>query len=98
MKIEIEDVLIRSEKIKNNHIIYFLLLDGEVVYVGQTKDIFTRTMSHMKSDKIFNEISIFDVPLDEADEAEADAIVKFNSKYNLSIPDCHKYIKGKDLR
>ena len=60
--------------------VYFLLNDGEVVYVGQTQNGLTRPLSH--HDKIFDEIKILYCSADELDLTEDKYIRKYKPIYN----------------
>ena len=74
--------------------IYFLIDDDEIVYVGQSVNIYFRFMCHGISGKIFNRISWIDIGDADLDETEADYIIKFNPKYNNSLPICDKYTRN----
>lgn len=63
-----------------NNFVYFLLNDGEVVYVGQTKNGLIRPLSHR--DKEFNEIKILYCDSDELDITEDKYIQKYKPIYN----------------
>ncbi len=63
--------------------IYFLIDDGEVVYVGQSSRISRRIPEHLK-DKKFNRIFLL-VVSENIDKLEMDYIYKFNPKYNKQI-------------
>lgn len=60
--------------------IYFLINDGEVVYVGQTRNGLSRPLSHR--DKAFNEIKILYCSPEELDFWEDKYIQKYNPLYN----------------
>lgn len=74
--------------------IYFLLKDGEVVYVGQSVSVFDRLLSHlneMRSEaaKDFDSTSFIPVPKDRLDELEQLFIRVLRPKYNRAHnPDC----------
>ena len=63
-----------------NTLIYFLLKNGEVVYVGQTKKGISRPLSH--HDKKFDEIKILYCPENELDYTEDKFIQKYKPVYN----------------
>ena len=88
-KIHIPDLWINGDTI-----IYFLYLEDEIVYVGQTGNLDVRIRSHFYDKihpKTFNSYGyinfsginhVYNTPND----AEADFICKFCPKYNRSIP------------
>lgn len=61
-------------------LIYFLLVDNEVVYVGQTQHGLRRPFQHF--DKEFNEIKFFHCPSNELDYWEDCYIQKYKPIYN----------------
>lgn len=65
--------------------IYFLLDKGEVCYVGQSSRGLIRALSHTK-DKDFDEIKIISTKKENLDKKEAFYILKYNPKYNGSLP------------
>lgn len=60
--------------------IYFLINDGEVVYVGQTSVGISRPLSH--KDKVFNEIKLIYCELSDLDRLEDKYIKKYDPIYN----------------
>ena len=73
--------------------IYFLICENEIVYIGQTRELFTRLTVHYKDPKkIFDSYTSFDItkpPFESKytlDAIEAYFILKFQPKYNLSVP------------
>lgn len=64
--------------------IYFLTLDGGVVYVGQTLDITKRIGGHRE--KLFDSFSFINVNESDASNVESNYIVKFNPDYNRNLP------------
>lgn len=72
---------------KKKPTIYFLLHDGEIVYVGQTfQSVYGRLADHQKSGKLFDSFSVFEVE-GCPNETEAFYIIKFLPKYNRNVPD-----------
>ena len=77
-------------------IIYFLIKDEEVVYVGQTINGYGRINAH--TDKDFDYACYIDCPEYDLDNKEGYYIIKYNPKYNkalnkayITIPRCrHK--------
>lgn len=64
--------------------IYFLLLDENVVYVGQTKTGISRPLSH-ENNKMFNSIKIIECDKEELDYLEDKYIAKYKPVYNGTI-------------
>ena len=67
----------------NYPLIYFLIKDDEVVYVGQTKYGLSRPFSHR--DKEFNQIEIIKCAEANLDILEDKYIIKYQPKYNTKI-------------
>ena len=65
-------------------LIYFLIQDEEVVYVGQTTQGFSRIQAH--KNKQFNKVNYIRCRVDELDELESKYIVKYNPLYNKVLP------------
>lgn len=66
--------------------VYFLLHEGEVVYVGQSVNIFGRVSSHISQTwMVFDSFAWIPVPRDELLYEEAAYIVKFRPKLNASM-------------
>jgi cell division protein FtsB len=61
--------------------IYFLIKEGEIVYVGQSKNVFGRMNGH--ADKDFDYISFLPCRADELDLMEARYIVKYKPILNV---------------
>lgn len=67
--------------------IYFLLQDVQIVYVGQSSNCHKRIHSHMASDEEFNRFAIFSHDTTEdLNTVEALHILKYQPRYNLSLP------------
>jgi hypothetical protein len=62
-------------------LIYFLLDDDEVVYVGQTRQGLRRPFQHF--DKKFTEVKVFSCPPQELDYWEDCYIQKYDPFYNI---------------
>ena len=69
---------------KDFNCIYFLIKNNEIVYVGQSTRGIRRIYEH--TDKEFDYYNIIKVDKEELDLKETEAIIKFNPKYNKSIP------------
>ena len=74
--------------------IYFLLQDGEIVYVGQSKSSVHERIAHHKSkgEKKFDSVCIMEFPEEETNDWEAFYIMKFAPMYNKGLPQ-NKYWK-----
>lgn len=73
--------------------IYFLLLDGEVVYVGKSVAVESRIGVHRKErDKEFSEFAVYECLPDELDKWEAHFALLFNPKENTTIPNSKHWI------
>lgn len=63
--------------------VYFLLNDNEIVYVGQSVDVFSRVLSHGKDpSKVFNRSCWVPVSRDELDDVEGALIAMLKPKHN----------------
>lgn len=65
--------------------IYFLLKDQQVVYVGQSTNIFCRVADHLLS-KEFDSFSYFECDRKDLTDFEAAYINKYKPKLNVVIP------------
>lgn len=65
--------------------VYFLLREGCVVYVGKTTQGLKRILAHA-DDKVFDNIKLKKVPIDELDVTEAAYIAKYDPIYNQNMP------------
>lgn len=64
-------------------IIYFLLHNNKIVYVGQTKSEWpSRIRQHLKDQKLFDQVYYIHVQEQEVDRQEQYYIKKFKPKYN----------------
>lgn len=71
--------------------IYFLLMDDEVVYVGQTKNGTSRIQAH-KYNKDFNKVYVIECCEEDLDYLENEFILKYDPKYN-KIPNTRAMIR-----
>jgi hypothetical protein len=62
--------------------VYLLMQGDEVVYVGQTRDLMTRLMGHLKDGKQFDGVRFIAVEASLKDRTEAELIFRFKPKYN----------------
>ena len=68
-------------------LIYMLMHDDKIVYIGQTNELGNRLFKHIKMKKQFNSVSVFEVEKCEADIIEASLINIYNrAKYNMQEP------------
>lgn len=74
--------------------VYFLLLDDEVVYVGQTTRGIVRPLSHF--DKDFNGIKAIFVDREKLDEMEGYFIAKYKPKYNIKMTGYFRLLSARD--
>lgn len=66
-------------------IIYFLIKDEKIVYVGQSTNGIYRIAAH-SSDKVFNGYFYKEYPTEKLNDIEAEYIVRFEPYYNNSMP------------
>ena len=94
---------LRIDEIKHDSYIYrdpmpgvyiYILVnkEEEIVYVGQTKDIYDRIYSHKKSNKNFEIAFCKSVSKDISNLSEAFLIYNCQPKYNKSIPTNLRYV------
>ena len=74
----------------NFSVIYFLLQDNEIVYVGSSNKGLSRIYQHIR-DKKFNAYSYIVVPSENRAKLENNYIFRFNPKYNY-IPNYENMI------
>lgn len=80
-----EDFIIsKSVPVNNGASIYFLINEGKIVYVGQSKNIFARIGDHIKS-KSFDSYFVFSCQEENIDVMESFYIHKFNPELNAQI-------------
>lgn len=77
-----------------NCMVYFLLLDDEVVYVGQTTRGIVRPLSHF--DKDFNGIKVIFVDREKLDEVEGYFIAKYKPVYNSKMTGYLRLLSARD--
>lgn len=88
-KISIEEIIESAKQIKlpigEHPCVYFLIKDEEIVYVGQTWNVYARIGAHIKS-KEFDSVFMIDVHPSEMSNIEAAYILKFNPVCNKILP------------
>lgn len=76
--------------------VYFLIKNNEIVYVGQSTDIFSRISVHRKTKDFdsYNYILFPEVSDEKLNNLEAEYIGKFTPKYNRQISnnDIYNYV------
>lgn len=65
--------------------VYFLVLKGEVVYVGQSVDILNRISKHRRAGKEFDAYNFIECAREDAPKVEADYIMAFMPTLNLAL-------------
>ena len=99
--------MLKEKEILNNKIdinnslqgyyIYFLIKDNEIVYVGQTSNLWQRMSAHNK-DKEFNYIYFEKIDKLDANYIENYYIIKFLPKYNKKLNANEYCLTFKELR
>lgn len=65
--------------------IYFLIREGEVSYIGQTKDVFLRLSKHRRDGRRFDAYNFLPCPESELDRMERMYIEAFMPKENMKF-------------
>lgn len=65
--------------------IYFLIREGEVTYIGQTKDVFLRLSKHRRDGRRFDAYNFLHCPESELDRLERMYIEAFMPKENMKF-------------
>lgn len=92
--------MIRKSKHVKYSAVYYLIDNDEIVYVGQSIQVFGRLSYHMSSrSKRFNGIVILDVKQGNLNRVEATEIVTHNPKYNQNVclPVQDKYMTPRQI-
>jgi predicted GIY-YIG superfamily endonuclease len=77
-----------------HHIIYFLIHNNEIVYVGKTADGLKRVFNH--TDKEWDSYAVIECSTaDETTALEGVYIGRLAPKYNLSMSSCYSMEKAK---
>ena len=78
-----EDILKEKRQIKDWPIVYFLLDNDTIVYVGKSLNGMVRIYDHIKNSNYgFNAYAFFNVPKEQIDKLERRYIKRFSPKYN----------------
>lgn len=78
--------------------VYFLINDDEIVYVGQAVDLARRISQHWGGDKVFNKFALVECSIAELSNVEAEYIVKFAPRYNVTLPPNDKWTTRGSIR
>lgn len=90
--LELRSTLTTNNTKEGENLIYFLIRDDVVVYVGQTKRGVQRILSH-SLDKKFDSFSYYQLPSSvDLNELEAYYIFSLLPEYNRSIPFNYRFI------
>lgn len=65
--------------------VYFLFRDGEIIYVGSTKNLYMRLGQHEKS-KNFDAYSVLDVDIADLENTEAFYVLSLSPQMNSVVP------------
>jgi len=79
-----QEVLQSKFSINKECLIYFLINENEIVYVGQTKQGMSRVFQHFNT-KEYDSYSVCKCKQEELNELEAYYIIKFNPYYNSDV-------------
>ena len=81
------------------YIYYLLFHDNEVMYVGQSKNVFSRIGAHLSSGVIpFFMFRYFEVLPHEMNDIEAEEIIKYRPRYNNSIPSNNTFFNLEQMK
>lgn len=86
MALSKEDILKGSVVCDRVTGVYFLIHGDEIVYVGQSVDVFSRFEVHRVSGKVFDRVYYIECEEWELSDVEAEYIIKFAPKYNRTVP------------
>jgi len=75
--------------------IYLLMIDGDVMYVGQSVNMRARIYDHDHSGKVFDRVVCAECEHEEANTLEAINIVRLNPPLNGNLPPNSVYISSK---
>jgi hypothetical protein len=78
--------------------IYFLINEGEIVYVGQAADIHSRIAAHARDGKTFTAYSFVECKPSELSDLEAEYIVAFAPRLNQKLPPNANWCSLRQLR
>lgn len=84
------EILFTVNNVSKQRGIYFLVSNGEIVYVGQSENIFKRIAEHMQS-KDFDGYA-YDETNDDLNELEVDYILALKPSLNAALPNNTRFI------
>lgn len=74
---------LRIDFMNTNSGIYFLCMNNEIVYIGQSVNVTSRVAQHLgEKQKYFNNSFFINCPIDKLDEMEFALIARYKPKYN----------------
>jgi len=80
----VRDISFLADRLRG---VYFLFRGGRLFYVGQSRDIVARLLSHAKGGAgVFDRAFFVPVPLDRLDEVEKEMIGRYNPERNIMRP------------
>lgn len=82
---DLEEVLDAALPYGKGSGIYFLIKDKEVIYVGQSTDVFHRMARHRRDNREFDSFAYIQCEKDQLDDLEAKYIAAFVPPLNLSL-------------
>jgi hypothetical protein len=88
----IEDIIKIKQPKENLSVIYFLIKDNTIVYVGQSITGTNRIVNH-KKDKDFDSYSFIPIPKELLNETEQSYIRTFMPSYNKDDNPIHRFKK-----
>ena len=72
--------------------IYFLIKGTDIVYVGQSADVYTRVSQHGRDAfKLFDKFVVLESKPEYLADLEAHYIYKFRPPLNISLPNTERY-------
>lgn len=80
----LSDLVEQRKPISKRCLVYFLLNDSEVVYVGKSTTGLARVFQHLLSSKVFTHYVVQSCSRSDLDGLEKAYIRMFNPKYNLA--------------
>lgn len=81
-----EEIAKASISVERRCGVYFLLLAGRIVYVGQSKNVWQRVMQHKASGRAFDSFCWQPCEPSKLDDLEAHCIRKYKPPYNSAKP------------
>jgi hypothetical protein len=79
------DILEAAIPLRRNSAVYFLLRDGDVIYVGQSSDVMARISRHRREGKQFDSFAYMECEPEELDRLESLYINAFVPPENLTF-------------